>query len=185
MSRGSRSTAAVVAIMALLVLVAGFTGSRGAVARPLGGGVVRCNEAGAVVKARIKLSRQALDAIRRAKRDGASALKSRTEVYRWSRRLLGDRLYASSSGDEPRVTDPEAYFALPASRTNPERLAAFEEHFQRMEELEASMRPLCERRILTALEFLEVQAYRLEAELWLARERAKDSGSLPMPGIGH
>jgi hypothetical protein len=164
--------------------LAGLASTRGPAARPGGGPVPPRDEAGAAIEARIELSRQALEAIHRAERRGASAVVLREDAYRWSRRLLGDQLYACSPEEGPRVADPEVYFALASSGTDPGRIAAFEGHLRRMAGWESRMRPFYERGLLAPLDFLEVRSRRLEAELWLARERAKEGGGRPGPGGG-
>jgi hypothetical protein len=125
----------------------------------------------AASEARLALSKQAIDVIRRPARDGALFVGRREDFYRWSRRQLGDELFLSLPESGPRAADPEVYLTLARSRPSPVRVAAFEEHLHRMRELESAMLPLKEQRLLSALDFLEVQAHRLEAELWLARER--------------
>jgi hypothetical protein len=170
--RSCSTNAVAIVLLAMPIAVAGLARPRGG-DRQGEGTATRPDEAVAVAEARLKLSRKALDVIRRPARHGAQVVGRPEDYYRWSYRLLGDQIYLSMPEGEPRVADPEIYFALSHARTSPGRVAAFKEHRQRMEELESMMRPRHERGILSNLEFLDVQSHRLEAEPWLARERAK------------
>jgi hypothetical protein len=127
-----------------------------------------------VVRARLNMSQQALDLIRRSAQRGAQVINQREDLYRWSYRLLGDQIYVSMSADDPPVSDPEVYLAVSHARPNPERTAAFEAHLKRMRDWEELMRPLYRQQVLSTIDFLDIQSYRLEAELWLARERIKE-----------
>lgn len=123
---------------------------------------------------RLELSKQAIGIIQDAARKGVNIINQRLDFYRWSYRMLGDQIYLSMDGDNPRVADPEVFLAVSETRPNPSRLAAFEDHLKRMRVWEDIMRPLYRQEILPPIAFLDIQAHRLEAQLWLARERMKE-----------
>jgi hypothetical protein len=54
-----------------------------------------------------------------------------------------------------------------------EQIAALEDHLKRMKELQQRVKRLHEGGLVSSLEPLAVEAYRVEAELWLAQEKAK------------
>lgn len=128
-----------------------------------------------LARARLGLSRRALGIVRNAAREGANIINQREDYYRWSYRMLGDQIYLSMSDDDPRVADPEVYLAVSDARPSPARLAAFEDHLKRMQAWEDFMRPFYNDQILSAIGFFDIQSYRLEAQLWLARERLKEA----------
>jgi hypothetical protein len=134
-----------------------------------------------IAKAQLKTARQALEMIRRSSELGAPIVNQPRDVHRWSTRLLGAQIYLSLPEDTPRTADPEVYFALATAAPTPERTTAFEDHLKRMRNWESTLRPLYERGILSALEFLEIQSHRLEAEFWLARERSREQKHAEKP----
>jgi hypothetical protein len=157
--------------LAVLLVAAGLVRPRGAAARQ---GRVGAEDHLALARERLAISQQALEFIRRSAARGAQVINQREDFYRWSYRLLGDQIYLSMSDDDPRVADPEVYLAVSHARPDPARTAAFEAHAKRMREWEDQMRPLYRSGVLAPIDFLDVQSYRLEAELWLARERIKE-----------
>ena len=157
--------------LAGLLAAAGLVLPRGAAARQGAGAAA---DHLALARSRLALSRQALDLIRRSGERGAQVINQREDFYRWSYRLLGDQIYLSMAAADPRVADPEVYLAVSHARPNADRLAAFEAHARRMRDWEDLMLPLYRRQVLSPIDFLDVQSYRLEAELWLERERVKE-----------
>ncbi|HEU5117473.1 MAG TPA: hypothetical protein VFT74_12585, partial [Isosphaeraceae bacterium] len=65
--------------------------------------------------------------------------------------------------------------AVSNAKPSRDRTIAFEAHRDRLLEWEQQMRPLYEQNILSPIDFMDIQSYRLEAELWLARERLKEA----------
>lgn len=129
----------------------------------------------ALAKRRLLLSRKGLDIVRQSARNGALMSNQRDYLYRWSYRLLGDQIYLSLEDDDPRVPDPEVYLGVLDAKPNRDRTLAFQAHRDRLLEWEQQMRPLYEKGILSPIDFMDIQSYRLEAELWLARERMKEA----------
>lgn len=125
-----------------------------------------------IVKARLELARKALAIIRAKTALGPQVSHPVEDTYRWSVLQLGAQIYLSMGPDEIKVEDPEVYLAVAHSRPNRERLQAFEAHFNLMQKWEKKLRPLAENTLLAPLDFMEIQAHRLQAEVWLARERA-------------
>jgi hypothetical protein len=129
----------------------------------------------ALAKRRLNLSRSGLDIVRQSARQGALMSNQRDYLYRWSYRLLGDQIYLTMEDGDPRVPDPEVYLAVSDAKPSRERTLAFQAHRDRLLEWEQQMRPLYEKGILSPIDFMDIQSYRLEAELWLARERQKEA----------
>ncbi len=129
----------------------------------------------ALAKRRLILSRKGLEIVRQSARRGALMSNQRDYLYRWSYRLLGDQIYLSMEDGDPRVPDPEVYLAVSKAKPSRDRTIAFEAHRDRLLEWEQQMRPLYEQNILAPIDFMDIQSYRLEAELWLARERLKEA----------
>jgi hypothetical protein len=169
--RRPHPTAAVVAFLTLPIAAARFEPPQDAKAPQAEAVPTTSDDPEAVAKTQLKISRQALDMIRRSNQLGAPIINQRRDVYRWSRRLLSAQLYLSLPEDQPRTADPEVYLSLSKSTPTPERTTAFQDHLDRMRQWESDLRPLYERGILSTLDFLEIQASRLEAEFWLTRER--------------
>ena len=126
-----------------------------------------------LVRERLDLSRRALDIITRSWSRGAPVMNQAGDVYSWSSRLMGTQIYLSMAEGETRVEDPEVYLSLTNIKPNPERTAAFRDHLARMRAWEERLRPLARSGVLSTLGFLEVESRRVQAELWLARERQK------------
>lgn len=123
---------------------------------------------------RLQLSKKAIQIMNELSARGNPVANPRQEFYRWSYRMLGDQIYLSLNDADPRVADPEVYLAVSHANANPARLAAFAGHLKRMTYWEDVSRPLARSGTMSVLSFLEVQARRVEAELWLARERLKE-----------
>lgn len=130
-----------------------------------------------LAKQRLALSRRAIEIINAATRKNATMVNQRDYLYRWSYRLLGDQIYLTLEDEDPRVPDPEVYLGVLDAKPSRERTLAFEAHRDRLLTWERSMRPYYERNILSAIDFMDIQSYRLEAELWLARERMKEKAA--------
>jgi hypothetical protein len=124
------------------------------------------------VKLRLELARKALAIIRAKTALGPQVSHPVEDTYRWSVLQLGAQIYLSMGPDEIKVEDPEVYLAVAKSRPNAERLKAFESHYLLMKKWEEKLRPLAQNTLIAPLDFMEIQEHRLQAELWLARERA-------------
>jgi hypothetical protein len=127
----------------------------------------------AVAEEQLALARRALGIIDQATQRGIPALRQPQEVYVWSRRLVEAQLYLSFEPDEPKTMSPEVYLSLFQVKPKPERAAAFEVHWKRMQLWEDRLRSLIARGAMSPLDFTEVEAHRIEAESWLAREKAR------------
>ncbi|HWE36413.1 MAG TPA: hypothetical protein VG406_07550 [Isosphaeraceae bacterium] len=134
-----------------------------------------------VVEERLKMARHALELIANVGLLGNPVNNQVGDIYTWSKRLLGSQIYLSMSEGEPRVEDPEVYLALPHVEPKRDRVAAFEAHWRRMREWEERIRGLAAAGRVSRLMFMEIQAHRLQAELWLARERLKAAKSDAKP----
>jgi hypothetical protein len=130
----------------------------------------------AVAEDRMNLARHALELIANVGLQGNPVQNQVNIIYDWSTRMLGAQIYLSMSEGEPRVEDPEVYLALPHVEPKPARVAAFEAHWRRMREWEDRIRGLAASGRVSRLMFMEIQAHRLQAELWLAREKLKAAG---------
>ena len=144
------------------------------VERPDGGDQAAERPPAELVRERLDLSRRALAIIMKSWSRGAPVMNQAGDVYAWSSRLMGTQIYLSMAEGEPRVEDPEVYLRLSNLKPNPERTAAFRDHLARMRAWEDRLRPLAQSGVLSTLGFLEVESRRVQAELWLARERQRN-----------
>jgi hypothetical protein len=126
-----------------------------------------------VAKARLALARKALGIIQRRTQLGPQVANPVGDAYQWSVVRLGAQIYLSMGRDESRVEDPEVYLAVAKARPSKERMAAFQAHYDLMKAWEDRTRPLAEKTFMAPLDFLQIQEHRLQAELWLEREKLK------------
>jgi hypothetical protein len=131
------------------------------------------NDTDAIARGRLELARKALAILNSRSAQGPLANMRVPETYQWSVMMLGAQIYLSMAKDEPRVEDPEVYLAVSKSRPSAERLAAFEAHWKRMKTWEDRLLPVARQSVLPEFDFMVVQSHRLQAELWLARERER------------
>jgi hypothetical protein len=169
------------AALAALIVAAPVGDSHSTLAAPQAAAASSSPDAVASVEARRRLAQDALDMIRISWRIGAPISNQPSDIYNWSRILLGSQIYLGMAEGEPRVEDPDVYLALPDVRTQPERLDAFEAHARRMRQWEDRLRPLARSRIMAPLAFKEIEAHRHQAEMWLARERTRLERQKPAP----
>jgi hypothetical protein len=126
-----------------------------------------------IARARLALGLKALGIIQRKTQLGPQVTNPVGDTYQWSMLRLGAQIYLSMGRDENRVEDPEVYLAVAKARPSRERMAAFQSHYDLMKAWEDRTRPLAEKTFMAPLDFLQIQEHRLQAELWLARERLK------------
>ena len=163
------------ASLAALAVVAGFGPwrSRPASARPV---EIRAGEergADELARERREVSKRALGIIDRSWEIGAPVRDAAGDVHMWSSRLLGTEIYLSMAEGETRVEDAEVYLSLTGIKPNPNRTTAFEQHLARMRSWENRLRRLADQGVMSTIGFLDVESRRIQAELWLARERQK------------
>ncbi|QDV38909.1 hypothetical protein [Tautonia plasticadhaerens] len=138
----------------------------------------------AIVEERRALAVRALETIERSFERGVAESRLADAAYAFSTRVLSGELYLGLPEGGPRTLDPELYLANGLAPSTPERLASFEAHRDRMLRWEERFRPLARDRIVSPLAFAELQARRLEADAWLARERLRreaEGGGAPAP----
>jgi hypothetical protein len=131
------------------------------------------DEVAAMVKKQLARSLTLLELLDRSLAIGAAVPATSLETYFWSRHILECRLFLDPGEGAPRVQDIEFYLAQARGPARPAQVAAFEEHLGRMKALEARLRPLAERRIISPFDFAKLEYARLEAEIWLAREKGR------------
>lgn len=127
----------------------------------------------ALFREQLRMGREALGIIEESVKIGAPVRDPSTVFTVWSQRILGAQLFLSFGPGERAFAEPEAYLSLAEGPPNPERARAFEDHLGRMRRWERRFRPLYEDGQFSALDFLEIQARRLQAEQWLARESSR------------
>jgi hypothetical protein len=171
-NRGWRSAGAAL-VLAGLVIPAASLAHRRAEARQEPPAAARANVPESIVRNRLELARKALAIIRRKTALGPQVSHPVQDTYRWSVLQLGTQIYLSMGNDEPKVEDPEVYLAITTARPSRNRLAAFQAHYDLMKYWEDRLRPLADSTIMAPLDFLDVQQHRLQAELWLAREKER------------
>jgi hypothetical protein len=153
-------------ILGAALVLAGF-----ALGRVTAQDAANTDEPRKLVEEQRKLANRALALIDRSAKIGAPVSNAATDVYQWSYRRLGTRLFLTFGPDDHRTMDPEVYLAMAQGPPNPDRIAAFEEHRELMRSWEARFRGLARTGIGSQLNFLTFQAHLLQAEIWLARER--------------
>jgi hypothetical protein len=121
----------------------------------------------------VRLSLRSIELLDRSLAIGAAVQATGLETYFWSRHVLEARLFLDPGDGAPRVQDIELYLAQARGPAQPAQVAAFEEHARRMKALEERLRPLAERRLLSAFDWVKVEFARLEAAVWLAREKGR------------
>ena len=135
--------------------------------------VTKSDDPATVAAAQRDLARRALGFIELSSSRGAPVSNQTYKIYLWSYRLLTSQLFLSLPADAQRTEDPEVYFTTSKAEPNPDRLNAFEEHWARMKAWEERLRPLVRSGTMPALDLMEVEAHRIQAELWLSRERLR------------
>jgi hypothetical protein len=131
-----------------------------------------------LVKDQLALAERALGLISRSAQIGAPVSNAAADVHAWSYRRLGARLFLSFGPDEPKTMDPEVYLIRAQGPPNPDRLAAFEEHRDLMKIWEIRFAGLAKTGVGSQFNYLTFQAHLLQAEIWLARERARQPGNV-------
>lgn len=159
-------------LLCATLVIAGF-----ALGRVTAQDAANTDEPRKLVEEQLKLANRALDLIDRSAKIGAPVSNAATDVYQWSYRRLGTRLFLTFGPDEHRTMDPEVYLAMAQGPPHPDRIAAFEEHRELMRSWEARFRGLARTGIGSQLNFLTFQAHLLQAEMWLARERSRRPGA--------
>ena len=117
-----------------------------------------------------RISHRAEEMMERSFRMGAPVVDMAGQVVAWSHSLLAADLYRTTEGTKYRTTNAEVNLALAEGPPNPDRVAAFREHFNRVKYWEDRLRPLAADGRYPALSLLALQSSRLEAEAWLSRE---------------
>ena len=136
-------------------------------------GPVVADDPTALVEGQLKLARRALQLIERSREIGAPVMLPSQETVAWSRRVLEARIYLSLGPGEPKTQDVEVYLGQAKGPAPAGRLAAFEEHFNRMKALDARYRPLYEQGQMSPFDFTKVEFARLQAEVWLIRAKRR------------
>lgn len=116
---------------------------------------------------------RAINLIDQTVKIGAAIPDPSTTVAVWSLRLLATDMYRCSSKGGPRTVEPEIYLSTATGPPDPERVRAFQEHLTRMKSWEERFGHLSKKGYLSQLDLLEIQARRIQAEAWLAREMNK------------
>ena len=131
-----------------------------------------------LVKDQLALAERALGLIQRSARIGAPVTNAAADVHAWSYRRLGARLFLTFGPEEPKTMDPEVYLIQAKGPPNPDRIAAFEEHRDLMQNWEERFGGLAKTGVGSQFNFLTFQAHLLQAEIWLARERDRKPGKV-------
>ncbi len=132
----------------------------------------QAEEINAQVQTQLRLAKKALALLANSRQIGAPVAASSREQYSWSRRQLECEVFLTFRADEPRTQDVEVYLNRAKGPSDPARRAALEGHVARMKDLEARYRRLYETQQFSAFDFAQVEYSRMEAEVWLAREKA-------------
>jgi hypothetical protein len=134
----------------------------------------RADSTDALVEKKLQTCLRVVTLIEKSRRMGAPVRASAQELTLWSRQVLEARIYLSLTRDERKTQDIEVYLSLAKGPANPARVAAFEQYARAMKAQEDLFRPQFEAGNLSAYDFAMLEAIRLQAEIWLSRE--KDRG---------
>ncbi len=121
----------------------------------------------------VKMAQRALEIIDDTISIGAPVPNPSSVVFNWSYRMLSAELFATTENDPVQFAEPEVYLSQAKGDPVQARVRSLEKHLARMKQWEARFRPLAEGSKFSLLDFLEIQARRLQAEQWLARELHK------------
>jgi hypothetical protein len=127
----------------------------------------------ALVEQKLQLSLNILKLVDKSRAMGAPVRAPTQEIALWSRHVLEARIYLSLAKSDFRTQDVEVYLSRAKGPANAERVAAFEEYLRRVKALEDLYRPLFERGNFSAYDFGMIEALRLQAEIWLSREKER------------
>lgn len=121
----------------------------------------------------LQLAQKTLSIIDQATRRGIPALDQAQQEHFWSVRTLEAEIYLSLRGNEPKAGDPQVFLSLPGIEPDANRLVAFEAHLRRMKSWEEKLKGAAQRGAISVLDIKYAEFRRLQAEIWLARERLK------------
>ena len=173
-SRRWRGAAAAAVVGAALAAVGGASSQEGA-------GAADPGDPEALYQELHRTGDRAMALVERSLRLGAFVTDAPTVVATWSLRILEAELYRRPMADGRRTTDPEVYLTRETGPPDPAAVAAFRTHRDRLKRWEDRFRPLARDGTLSELDFLELQARRIAAEAWLARERNKPARPAERP----
>jgi len=121
----------------------------------------------------LQLAQKTLSIIDQATRRGIPALDQAQQEHFWSVRTLEAEIYLSLPEHEPKAGDPQVFLSLPGIEPDANRLAAFEAHLRRMKSWEEKLKGAAQRGAISVLDIKYAEFRRLQAEIWLAREKLK------------
>lgn len=122
-----------------------------------------------------RISERAIEMVEGSIRQRAMVRNVSEEVTRWAYLLLEMDIYRIPLDDGTRTVDPELHLVLSDGPQDPARVEAFRSYRDRLRFWEERFRPLARDGTLSDLRFMELQARRMMAEGWLARELRKPS----------
>ncbi len=166
-----RPVVAGIAIACVALAASGLLPSRPLRAQQEKAGDAAADASRNLVERQRELSLRALDLIAKSINLGAPVIASSEDTILWSNKLLGCRLYLSFGPGEMKTQDPEVYLSLAKGPPNPARIAAFDDHYKRTKVVEERYLPLYQRGDFSAFNFARIESSRLQAEIWLSRER--------------
>jgi hypothetical protein len=133
----------------------------------------RRNDPTVLYEDQLKLAQKTLSIIDQATRRGIPALDQAQQEHFWSVRTLEAEIYLSLRGNEPKAGDPQVFLSIPGIEPDANRLAAFDAHLRRMKSWEEKLKGAAQRGAISVLDIKYAEFRRLQAEIWLAREKLK------------
>ena len=160
--------------MAVLVMASwGFISHRPVQATQENRTPVKIDRAAALVEKKQQLCLRILGLIQKARKLGAPVTAYSQQVINWSRQLLETQIYLSLADSDFKTQDIEVYLSRAKGPANADRVAAFEGYLRTMKGLEDIYRPLYDKGNYSTYDFAQIEAVRVQAEIWLAREQGR------------
>ena len=136
--------------------------------------VLKNDKSAALVEQKLQVCLKVLELIDKSRKIGAPVQGYSFEMIRWSRQVLEARIYLSLEKSAFKTQDVEVYLSQAKGPPSPERVSAFEQYLRSMRSLEDLYRPLYQKGNFSTYDFAQIEAVRLQAEIWLSREKNRE-----------
>jgi hypothetical protein len=136
--------------------------------------VVKEDKSAALVEEKLRVCLKVLELIDKSRKIGAPVQGYSFEMIRWSRQVLEARIYLSLAKSAFKTQDVEVYLSQAKGPANAERVTAFEQYLRSMRSLEALYRPLYQKGNFSTYDFAQIEAVRVQADIWLSREKNRE-----------
>ena len=136
--------------------------------------VDKADKSVALVEQKLQTCLKVLDLIDKSRKIGAAVAGYSPEIIRWSRQVLEARIYLSLAKSAFKTQDIEVYLSQAKGPPNPQRVTAFEQYLRSIKMLEDLYRPLYLNGNFSPYDFAQIEAVRIQGEIWLSRETSRE-----------